>query len=191
MRFIVLFLICLLSAAFTSPVKAEVVDDKTTKENKEQTKKTEPIKPQPLKTETKNQEASESEPMQAPEVEQAPTYDSLTELLPSRKDQEKKDANEEAERFVMPFTKWVEGKLHNSSVVNPTKEQISKKSKNKNGTGLRDAIKQAITQFPGTVLSAEKTRVEGLEVYKVKIISKTGVVRIVTIPSSAEHSTRK
>lgn len=96
-----------------------------------------------------------------------------------------KSQDNDMERFVMPFTKWVEGKLHNSPVVNPTKEQITQ---NKGASlapqvGLRGAIKQALAVYPGTVLSADKSNDAGTLRYKIKIISADGVVKIITVPT--------
>lgn len=98
----------------------------------------------------------------------------------------KKPKKSEVERFVMPFTKWVEGKLHKSPVVNPTKEQIKKNNDNKvrPQVGLRAAIKQALSIYPGTVLSADKSVEGDVLRYKIKIISAEGVVKIVTVSSN-------
>ena len=96
-----------------------------------------------------------------------------------------KPQDNDMERFVMPFTKWVEGKLHSSPVVNPTKEQISKKKGTSQApqVGLRGAIKQALAVYPGTVLSADKTNDGGTLRYRIKIISADGVVKIITVPT--------
>lgn len=96
-----------------------------------------------------------------------------------------KPQDNDMERFVMPFTKWVEGKLHSSPVVNPTKEQVTKKTGASRApqVGLRDAIKQALAVYPGTVLSADKSNDEGKLRYRIKIISADGVVKIITVPT--------
>lgn len=89
------------------------------------------------------------------------------------------------ERFVMPFTKWVEGKLHSSTMVNPIKKQIAQKKGAKTGQqgSLRAAIKEALAVYPGTVLSAEKSDESGVLRYRIKIISADGVVKIITVPT--------
>ena len=101
-------------------------------------------------------------------------------------DKSNKPETSEVERFVMPFTKWVEGKLHKSPVVNPTKDQIVKNSNGRKAkqVGLRAVIKQALKIYPGTVLSADKTKDNGVLRYKIKIISAEGVVKIVTVPTA-------
>ena len=104
-----------------------------------------------------------------------------------REKKSKQNSNDKkAERFVMPFTRWVEGKLQGSSVVNPTAQKAKKAQTLKSQHTLRTAIKQALAQYPGTVLSADKTKLaSGLE-FKIKILSKDGVVRIITIQSDDE-----
>lgn len=118
----------------------------------------------------------------------------VTDPAPAKKtskNDKKKPKTEEVERFVMPFTKWIEGKLHSSPVVNPTKKQISRKSKKSNQTGLRDAIKKALKIYPGTVLSADKSTQNGTREYRIKIISKSGIVKIVTVPEISAPSTKE
>lgn len=112
-------------------------------------------------------------------------------VIDSDSNDKSKDANKpetsEVERFVMPFTKWVEGKLHSSPIVNPTKEQIVQKNSNNRvrpQVGLRAAIKLALNIYPGTVLSADKSVKGEVLRYKIKIISANGVVKIVTVPSN-------
>lgn len=104
-------------------------------------------------------------------------------VSPNDSNKPKKSApkQEKVERFVMPFTKWVEGKLHNSPVINPTKDKAQRSARKSNSNQMRQAIKKALKAYPGTVLSVDKSQRGALWVYKVKIISKSGVVKIVTI----------
>ncbi len=96
----------------------------------------------------------------------------------------KKPKTKKVERFIMPFTEWVEGKLHDSSLVNPTAKKAEGGDNNteKNQLTLRQAIKKALQQYPGTVLSAEKHALEHKPEYKIKILSKDGVIRVVSVP---------
>jgi len=100
----------------------------------------------------------------------------------NKKDKQNED-DKKVERFVMPFTRWVEGKLQKSSVINPTAKQVKKSKSKTSQHTLRTAIKQALATQPGTVLSADKVKTEDGLVFKIKILSKDGVVRIVTVPS--------
>lgn len=105
------------------------------------------------------------------------------EIAPADQNKPNKSApkQEKVERFVMPFTKWVEGKLHNSPVINPTKDTAQRSNRSDNAGQMRRAIRRALKAYPGTVLSVDKSNQGSVWIYKVKIISKTGVVKIVTI----------
>jgi len=110
-------------------------------------------------------------------------------IAPDKKDEgkkakdKKKSDDKKVERFVMPFTRWVEGKLQKSSVINPTAKQAKKSQSKASQHTLRTAIKQALSLHPGTVLSADKVQQNNGLVFKIKILSKDGVIRIVTVPS--------
>jgi len=90
-----------------------------------------------------------------------------------------------AERFVMPMTQWLEGKAHDSRVLNPTSDRINAQSKPGKKGLLRLAIRKALKEYPGTVLSASKeTGQEGLDHFKIKILSASGTINEVDISSA-------
>lgn len=114
--------------------------------------------------------ASEAAPV-APESEQEPT------MLES--------ADRLIERSVMPFTNWVEKKIQGSNIIKPSPYQKKNGSTETNVTprlSLRAAIEQAMSAYPGTVLSSDHLAKPDGQVYRIKILSSEGVIRIIEIP---------
>ena len=145
-----------------------------------------PAEPVVQSEETKTEKKPNDKPKaQVVQVEESPVdQDAAHQGKPNRDDKK-------VERFVMPFTRWIEGKLQDSSVVNPTSNKVKKVQSQQNQLTLRTAIKQALSQYPGTVLSADKSKLDsGLE-FRVKILSKDGVIRMITIQSDEQGETRK
>lgn len=92
--------------------------------------------------------------------------------------------SESFEKFVMPFTKWVEGQLHNSPLINPTQNTKTTRQNAKSQNKLRLAIKAALVEFPGIVLSATKHQKQESTVYQIKIISTDGIIKVISITDS-------
>ena len=120
----------------------------------------------------KNKQAKGNTNNTTVEVTEAPKEPNNTQTTPKP---------EKVERFVMPFTKWVENKLHSSPVVNPTNNEAKRRVAANNKNQMRTAIRRALKAYPGTVLSVDKSNSGLTQIYKVKIISKSGIVKIVTI----------
>lgn len=97
------------------------------------------------------------------------------------------------ERFVMPMTNWLEEKLQDSSVMNPARGNKSAppKEASEKSLTLRDAIKKALSTHKGTVLSADRIEKNGNLSYRIKILSRNGVIRMVDISSDQDKHTIK
>lgn len=87
----------------------------------------------------------------------------------------------QVESFVMPFTHWVEDKIQNTDIMKPSVYVQEASPEPAKGIGLRGAIEKARAEFEGTVLSADKITSEGQLVYRVKILSKEGVVKQIEV----------
>lgn len=91
------------------------------------------------------------------------------------------------ERVVMPFTEWVEKRIQNTSIVKPSVIPNKNKHKRLPGISLREAIERARTEHKGTVLGAERIEKENDLIYRIKIISQDGVIKIVEINGIAQN----
>ena len=78
------------------------------------------------------------------------------------------------EEMVTPIKKWVETQMHESDPAPQNQPSDN---------DLRQAIKQATTLYPGTVLSAQYINQQ----YKIKIISSQGVIDVITVDMEVEH----
>lgn len=95
------------------------------------------------------------------------------------------------ERFVWPFTRWLEEKVHNTSLIRSPDAKLQDEQAEPQGLNLREAIQQASDRYPGTVLSADKLEQDGKLEYRVKIISPQGVVKTLSVtgkPTAREES---
>lgn len=90
------------------------------------------------------------------------------------------------ERVVMPFTQWVEEKIQDSSIVNPTSAQQAEKKQSSGSNHLRTAIEKARAKHPGTVLSADRVDKNGQTSYLIKILSAEGIVKVVNIDDQGQ-----
>ncbi len=93
----------------------------------------------------------------------------------------------------MPMTNWLEEKLQDSSVMNPARGNKSAppKEASEKSLTLRDAIKKALSTHKGTVLSADRIEKNGNLSYRIKILSRNGVIRMVDISSDQDKHTIK
>ncbi len=104
-----------------------------------------------------------------------------------RNSETKSSPPDNVERFIMPFTHWLEEKVQDSVIANPV-EQQKRQQKNSNGKlSLRGAIERAREQYPGTVLSADRIKSEKGLSYRIKILSDDGVVRTVAVDDTQEE----
>lgn len=78
--------------------------------------------------------------------------------------------DEQMEEMVLPLKQWLEKTIRSDDKKEPRSRQ--------NQLNLRQAIRVALKNYPGTVLSA-KEKEDG---YHIKILSKNGVVKIVRLP---------
>lgn len=90
------------------------------------------------------------------------------------------------ERIVMPFTNWVEEKIHKSTLVNPAAHQQQQNQPSPQTISLRQAIAKALAIHSGTVLSADRIETAGELQYRIKILSPGGVLREITVSGAAD-----
>lgn len=88
----------------------------------------------------------------------------------------------------MPFTHWVEGKIHKTTITKSSpqlrKDLGKNKPKLKTGINLREAITQARNEFEGTILSADKVESDGGMHYLIKILSSNGLIKQIKVDGS-------
>ncbi|MCG8668150.1 MAG: PepSY domain-containing protein [Pseudomonadales bacterium] len=160
------------------------------------------VLPVPVSIEQSNSSQSTQEhPQNSPEanlIEVSKSDDQAAEQEVSSDDNEEGWVKEKVEpqtkkieRFVMPFTNWVEEKLHESAIANPAEQQAKKKSPKVASISLRQAIEFARQQHPGTVLSADRIKSENTFSYRIKILSKEGVVRVVSVAGNQKPKTKQ
>lgn len=109
--------------------------------------------------------------------------------LTSSSDSKQQDAKNLAsppERAITPLTSWVEKKIQDSELVEPSGYK-RKTHDHSHKSRMRWAIEQARAQYSGTVLSAKKTEQGGAITYHVKILSADGIVKTLDI-ADAEKS---
>ena len=85
------------------------------------------------------------------------------------------------ERFVQPFTRWAEDQIHDAGLIRSPQVQENTTLKQQGALTLREAIKHATRQYPGTVLSANKVKSGETLSFQIKIISAQGVVKTIKI----------
>ena len=110
----------------------------------------------------------------------------------SSKESHQKPTTSSVERAVTPLTRWVEDIFQNTSIMKPSafNRELTNRGlpeELKPAVSLRQAIKSALKINSGTVLSANKISQEGGVTYKIKILSKDGVVNIISV--SAQGNT--
>ena len=86
------------------------------------------------------------------------------------------------ERSVMPATQWLERKIQNRSVIQPS-IYIGNDKNDDNTTQitLREAIEEAKKEQVGTVLSAKRITNGQKHLYEIKILSESGIIKIIEI----------
>lgn len=86
------------------------------------------------------------------------------------------------ERSVMPATQWLEKKLQNRPLIQPSIYLDDDKNEdNATQLTLREAIEKAKQQQPGTILSAKKIINEQSRLFEIKILSGSGIIKIIEI----------
>lgn len=111
---------------------------------------------------------------------QKPSLQALVEPSPSvpetlPKSQKIQTEPSKVEQLVWPFTRWVEEKVQSSPLIRSPKETKTKPLQ------LRGAIQQAVNRYPGTVLSAERQTADSADKFRIKIISKQGIVKTIWV----------
>ena len=102
-------------------------------------------------------------------------------------DRENSPKTSSIERSVMPVTQWLENKLQNNSLIQPSIYIDDKKSETVEiQLTLREAIEQAKQQQAGTVLSAKKISNESGITFEVKILAESGIIKIIEIEDDKE-----
>ncbi|WP_103654310.1 PepSY domain-containing protein [Agarilytica rhodophyticola] len=91
------------------------------------------------------------------------------------------------ERIVMPFTQWVEKRIQNTSIVKPSVFPNKNKRQQHKGISLRQAIELARREYKGTVLGAERIEEKDNLTYRIKIISKDGVIKVIEVNGFAQN----
>lgn len=89
-----------------------------------------------------------------------------------------------AERATQPITSWVETRLQNSSLLQPSTYSRDRPEQPTGERTLREAILLAREQFSGSVLSAERVDEDGLNEFRIKILSELGILRMINIDAA-------
>lgn len=115
------------------------------------------------------------------QVNETPQTETEAELI------EPEPKTSQIERSIMPVTQWLENKIQNNSVIQPS-IYIDDKPKDTNTSPftLRQAIEIAKEQQAGTVLSAKKITDDVQTSFEVKILSETGIIKIITVNNNKE-----
>ena len=92
-----------------------------------------------------------------------------------------KPTTSSVEKAFTPITRWVEDIFQNTSIMKPSAFNRVPANGIQTQVSLREAIKLALKMNSGTVLSANKINQDGQVNYKIKILSKDGVVNILSI----------
>ena len=92
------------------------------------------------------------------------------------------------ERMVMPLTHWVEEKIQNTSIIKPSAYSRKRQAQGPNHINLREAIERAQKQYTGTVLGAERISEKDQLIYRIKILSASGIVKLVEVDGSKQES---
>lgn len=88
------------------------------------------------------------------------------------------------ERATKPVASWVEEKLQNSALLQPSTYSRTPTEKPVGERTLREAILLAREQFNGSVLAAERMDEEGRSWFRIKILSETGVLRMIDVEAA-------
>ncbi len=126
------------------------------------------------------QPSAEPSPMSTPSLEADVTIETRDVIDPQNSDVKANEKKTEViERAVMPVTRWIEEKIHNAYKTGSTSPHSDHAKQP--GLSLREAIDLARKEHGGTVLSADRIDQQGAINYRVKILSKGGVIKMVDI----------